>query len=152
MDFRKIACCTDFSKHADAAFEKALELTRKYGAKLYVVHVLPPLISPMLTEVERLVTEEPEVLLSRLRERMEGYYKKRLAEGIDHELVVLSGHVSSEIFRFLEEKCIDLVVVGSYGLSGMGLVLFGSVTNRVARHAPCSVMIVRDKKGAGVKD
>ena len=37
----------------------------------------------------------------------------------------------------------DLVVLGSYGLTGMGLVIFGSVAKRVARKAPCSVMIAR---------
>jgi universal stress protein A len=35
------------------------------------------------------------------------------------------------------------VVMGSYGLSGMGLVVFGSVAKRITHKAPCSVMIVR---------
>jgi universal stress protein A len=38
-------------------------------------------------------------------------------------------------------------VVGAFGLSGMGLVLFGSVAKRISHKAPCSVMIVRRKKG-----
>ena len=44
---------------------------------------------------------------------------------------------------FIEEKKIELVILGAYGLSGMGLVVFGSVAKRVAHKAPCSVMIVR---------
>jgi universal stress protein A len=150
MALQAIACCTDFSGHAHAAFEHALDLADKYEAKLYVIHVLPPAINPLLTEVERLASEEPELLLSRLQAKMQEEYEDRIGGDVDHELVVLSGHVSSEIIRFLKEKSIDLVLMGSYGLSGMGLVLFGSVAKRVTRNAPCSVMIVREKEsGAG---
>jgi universal stress protein A len=51
--------------------------------------------------------------------------------------------VSSEILHYLEVEEIDLVIVGAYGLSGMELVLFGSVAKRIAHKAGCSVMIVR---------
>ena len=146
MDIRTIACCTDFSDHAHAAFDQALDLAKKYKAKLFVIHVLPPAIHPLLTEVERLASEEPELLFSRLQEKMQEEYEDRLSDDVEHELIVLTGHISSEIIRFLEEKGIDLAVMGSYGLSGMGLVLFGSVAKRVTRNAPCSVMIVREPK------
>ena len=146
MDIKTIVCCTDFSDHAHEAFDQALDLARKYKAKLFIIHVLPPVIHPLLTEVERLASEEPELLFSRLQEKMQQEYEDHLSDDIEHELIVLTGHVSSEILRFLEEKSIDLVVMGSYGLSGMGLVLFGSVAKRVTRNAPCSVMIVRGKK------
>ncbi len=146
MTIQSIVCCTDFSENAHAAFEHALDLARKYGARLYVLHVLPPAIHPLLTEVERLASEEPELLLSRLQEKMQEEYEDRIGGDVAHNLVVLTGHVSSEILRFLEENSIDVVVMGSYGLSGMGLVLFGSVAKRVARNAHCSVMIVRKKK------
>ena len=146
MVIQSIACCTDFSEHAHAAFEHALDLARKYAAKLYVIHVLPPAINPLLTEVERLASEEPELLLSKLQAKMQEEYEDRIGGDIDHELIVLSGHVSSEIIRFVKEKSIDLVVMGSYGLSGMGLVLFGSVAKRVTRNASCSVMIVRKRE------
>ena len=65
---------------------------------------------------------------------------------VDGELVVRHGHVSTEIIRFIEETDSDLAVVGAFGLSGMGLVLFGSVAKRISHKAPCSVMIVRSKK------
>ena len=42
---------------------------------------------------------------------------------------------------------IDLVVMGAYGFTGMGLVIFGSVAKRISHKAPCSVMIVRERKG-----
>ncbi|MBC2743646.1 MAG: universal stress protein [Desulfosarcina sp.] len=147
MAVNQIVVCTDFSDHAEVAFQTALDLTQRYHAKLYVVHVLPPVINPMLTDTDMILPEHPdENLVVSLNERMQEVYGNRIPEAVDCELVVRDGHVSTEIIRFIEETDADLVVVGAFGLSGMGLVLFGSVAKRISHKAPCSVMIVRSKK------
>ena len=149
MPIKKIVCCTDFSRNAEKAFVEALEMAEKYSAKLFVLHVLPPAINPLVTDTEWVVPAEPEKsLILTIEERMQKEYGARVGDKTDFELVVRDGHVSTEILRFVEENAIDLVVMGSYGLSGAGLVFFGSVAKRVAHKAPCSVMIVRfgDKK------
>jgi len=146
MAIEKIACCTDFSENAEAAFVTALDMAEKYQAKLFVIHVLPPVINPISTDIEWALPDAPEQksLILSLEERMQQDYGSRLKKDIDCELIVLNGHVSSEIITFLKDNSVDLVVVGSYGMSGMGLVVFGSVSRRVAHKAPCSVMIVRN--------
>jgi universal stress protein A len=147
MGINQIVCCSDFSDHAEAAFQTALDLAQRYHAKLYVIHVLPPVVNPMLTDADVMMPEHPdESLVVSLNERMQEVYGSRIPETVDVELVVRDGHVSTEIIRFIEETDADLAVVGAFGLSGMGLVLFGSVAKRVSHKAPCSVMIVRDKK------
>ncbi len=147
MGVNQIVCCSDFSDHAEAAFQTALDLAQRYSAKLYVVHVLPPVVNPMLTDADLMLPEHPdENLVVSLNERMQEVYGSRIPETVDVELVVRDGHVSTEIIRFIEETDADLAVVGAFGLSGMGLVLFGSVAKRVSHKAPCSVMIVRSKK------
>lgn len=94
-----------------------------------------------------MMPERPdENLVVSLNERMQEVYGNRIPETLDVELVVRDGHVSTEILRFIEETDADLAVVGAFGLSGMGLVLFGSVAKRISHKAPCSVMIVRNKK------
>ena len=147
MTIERIACCTDFSGNAELAFGEALEMAEKYSATLFILHVLPPVINPLLTDTEWVVPAEPEKsLLLAVEDRMQKVYGERARDTIKCEMVVRDGHVSTEILRFLEENAIDLVVMGSYGLSGAGLVLFGSVAKRVAHKAPCSVMIVRSSK------
>ena len=147
MPIKRIVCCTDFSENAETAFSTALEMAEKYSAKLFVLHVLPPLINPLLTDMEWVMPAPPEKsLIVGIEERMEKEYGAKVGEKMEFELVVRDGHVSTEILRFLEEKAIDVVVMGSYGLSGAGLVLFGSVAKRVAHKAPCSVMIVRSRE------
>ena len=147
MGVNQIVCCSDFSDHAEVAFQTALDLSQRYNAKLYVVHVLPPVVNPMLTDTELMLPEYPDENLGvSLNERMQEVYGNRIPEKVDFELVVRDGHVSTEIIRFIEETDADLAVVGAFGLSGMGLVLFGSVAKRISHKAPCSVMIVRNKK------
>jgi universal stress protein A len=146
MTVRRIACCVDFSENARAAFETSLELAAKFAAKLYVIHVLPPVVNPLLPETDWIMPEEPKkALIIKLEEKIEEEYGSKVGENIDYEFLVLDGHVSSEIIRFIEARDIDLAVLGSYGASGMGLVLFGSVANRIAHKAPCSTLIVRHK-------
>lgn len=147
MTFKKIACCVDFSDNAEAAFRAAMEMAKQNSAKLSVVHVVSPVPDPILLDAEW--THPPqgpkETLISRVEEKIRQTYGKRINEGIESELVVLDGHISSEILNFIEENDVDLVVLGSYGSSGMGLVIFGSVAKRVSHRAHCSVMIVREK-------
>ncbi len=146
MSMRKIACCVDFSENAKAAFEKASELAGKYQAKLFILHVLPRVFNPVLPDTEYVFPEQPkDALIIKVEQRIQQEYAPLAGEEVDSRIVVLDGHISSEIIRFLKDEDIDLVVLGSYGASGMGMVLFGSVANRVSHNAPCSVMIVRHK-------
>jgi universal stress protein A len=146
MAEKQIACCVDFSQNADAAFVTAFEMAEKYLAKLLVIHVLPLVINPILT-AEWVLPEEPkDNIIIELEKRMQKEYGDRVGDKVDYQLIVLDGHVSTEILTFLNENPVDIVVVGSYGLTGMGLVFFGSVAKRISYKAPCSVMIVRDRE------
>ena len=144
MKVKKIACCTDFSENAQSAFKEALEMAVKYGAELHVVHVLPTEINPTVSGTIRVLPSDTQkALIPELEKQMAEEYGKQLAGKVDCKIVVLKGHVSTEIVNYLKKEKIGLVVVGSFGLSGIGLVVFGSVAKRVSHHAPCSVLIVR---------
>lgn len=144
MPIDKIACCVDFSENANIAFDAAVEMADKFGARLYILHVVPPEVNPIMADtLLKSQSEDQASLILKIESRMQEEYGDRVGENRDYELVVLDGHVSTEILRYLTENEIDLVVVGAYGLTGMGLVVFGSVAKRISHKAPCSVMIVR---------
>jgi universal stress protein A len=144
MPIKKIAVCTDFSENANAAFTKSLEMARTFKAKLFILHVIPPVVNPVFSDFDTVTYAHPDKsMLLKAEERMTEDYSAMIEEDLDHELVLLDGHVSTEILNFLEKKSIDLVLTGAYGLTGMGLVVFGSVAKRISHKAPCSVMIVR---------
>jgi len=147
MSIKQIAVCTDFSDNSEKAFVTALEIAGQHKAKLVVLHVMPPIVNPVYTDFDSIAMSEPEKsIILELEERMEQAYGARIGESVHYELTVLDGHVSTSIIKFLEENSIDLVVLGAFGLSGMGLVIFGSVAKRVSHKAPCSVMIVRERE------
>ncbi len=149
MQMDKIACCVDFSDNANVAFDAAVEMAQKFGARLYIIHVVPPEVNPIMADsLLKSPSEDQASLILKIEARMQEEYGVRVGEDKDYDLVVLDGHVSTEILQYLSENEIDLVVVGAYGLTGMGLVVFGSVAKRISHKAPCSVMIVRSGEKA----
>ncbi|MFO7963565.1 MAG: universal stress protein [Desulfobacterales bacterium] len=147
MAIEHIVCCTDFSENALTAFDMALEMAEKYRARLTVLHVVPVPTNPLMVESEWVFPDRPnEAITLKIQKRMEEDYAGRIPAHITHSLVIRDGHVSSEILQYLQENQVDLVVVGSYGLTGMELVVFGSVAKRIAHKAPCSVLVARHSR------
>ena len=56
------------------------------------------------------------------------------------------GYAAEEIIKAAHRFRADLIVMGSRGLTGVKRTLLGSVSSRVARHAPCSVLVVREAR------
>lgn len=147
--FKDIAFCTDFSNHADEAFTVAKDLAWHYGATLHIVHVMvnfsvsPPLHTTyMPIEYDPKFVEEVTVAAT---EAIQSRYIANLKEKQPHQVHLLSGYSSTEILRLAKEIPLDLIVMGSHGLTGLAHVLFGSTADRVVRKAPCSVLTVRPK-------
>jgi nucleotide-binding universal stress UspA family protein len=59
------------------------------------------------------------------------------------EPMLLDGHPADELLRAIEQVHPDLVVVGSRGLGSVRRFLLGSVSERLAKHAHCSVLVTR---------
>lgn len=141
--FTHIVCCSDFSDHADRAFLAALEQARLDGARMTLLHVVSP-GTPILPGdparlSQRLADEE---IVKRLRVYMEERYLSRV-QGVATSIALRRGYPSEEILDHLKGARADLVVLGSQGLHGVGLVLLGSVAERVSRRSSCCCLVVR---------
>jgi len=144
MIINKILCCVDFSSNANKAFKTSIDLADKYSAELHLMHVVPLVINPLITEIDVALPEESsKALVKMLEDQMIEEYCTRIKDSINFVISVKNGHVSSEILNYLKNENIDLVILGACGLSGVELVLFGSVAKRIVHKSPCSVMIVR---------
>jgi len=64
-------------------------------------------------------------------------------QGVTVTTTVVTGHPAHELIRAAEDTGADLIVLGHSGHSAIWGILLGTVTERVSRHAPCSVLIVR---------
>lgn len=74
-----------------------------------------------------------------LRETLHALSKKKLGVAP----LLTHGHAAEEILKAAKRSRADVIVVGSKGLTGLKCFLLGSVADKVARHAPCSVLVVR---------
>ncbi len=144
---KNIAFCTDFSDNADRAFLIAKDLAWRYGAVLHIVHVMVNFsVSPPIHATYMPIEYDPsfvEQVTEAARETIQTRYVSQLKEKQPFEIHLLSGYSASEIIRAAKESTIDLIVMGSHGLTGIAHVLFGSTADRVVRKAPCSVLTVR---------
>jgi nucleotide-binding universal stress UspA family protein len=153
LAYKNILYCTDFSEDSDLACINAVDLARKYGAKLYVLHVLH---SPyhIRRDIVDEYTPEPQTqtvssdVLDKARKDLEKKYGNRMENLKDHELIALEGVPFVEIIRFAKNKEIDLIVMGAMGKSEIDRQSFGSTVENVARRAHCPVMAVRNPETA----
>ncbi len=148
--FKNIAFCTDFSENADQAFLVARDLATQFGATLNIIHVMVSFsLSPPVHATYMPIEYDPnfvEEVTQAAQNSINEKYLNKVSEGVQCQVHLLSGYAATEILRVVEEQKIDLIVMGSHGLTGLAHVLFGSTADRVVRRAPCSVLTVRFDK------
>ena len=148
--FKRIGFCTDFSENSDQAFEVVREMAVKFGAEIEIMHVTVDLAhTPPVHDTYMPVEYNPgfaEEISKAAMDAIGEKYVNRLPNGVFHHETVVSGYPATEILRLAEERGIDLLVMGSHGLTGLAHVLFGSTAERIVRRAGCSVLTVRLKK------
>jgi nucleotide-binding universal stress UspA family protein len=81
--------------------------------------------------------QDSEKLLEATAARVEGWTSQV-------DTLLLDGHPADELLRAIDKAHPDVVVVGSRGLGTVRRWLLGSVSERIAAHARCSVLIVRE--------
>jgi nucleotide-binding universal stress UspA family protein len=139
VSIKNILYATDFSRYSDAALPFALSIARKYGSKLFAVHVVAssPLANAApvqaLQELAAQAVREAHQTMERVQYRW---------STVPHETLVRRGDIWKELGKLIEEKAIDLVVCGTHGRTGVSKLLMGSVAEDIYRHAPCPVLTI----------
>ncbi|KAG1663424.1 Universal stress protein A 1 [Nymphon striatum] len=146
--YRHVLVATDFSKYADAALKKALELAKPFSAKVSLVHAAETLSAELYPSIGELAVpvlinnpEQEEKHLARIKKQMEDHIEKHGYADNNIDVQVLSGHRVDEIVEYASKNNVDLIVMGSHGRRGLAR-LVGSSTNGVIHHAPCDVLTV----------
>jgi len=152
MKVERILFPTDFSEGSIHALHYAVDLKKHYNATLYILHVVfditkaagvhVPHVSygEIYKEMNQWATAEMEKCCIEETRGLENI-EKRVVQGIPWE----------EIVRFADDEKMDMIVMGTYGRSGIERLIFGNTAERVVRRAPCPVLTVkvpahRDKK------
>jgi len=122
IHIKKVMVPVDFSEASKKGVNYGLSLALEFEARLVLANIVPYDSLAYLTAKAHLL----DLIPAELRERL------------DFELIVKSGDVRRELLGIVEEKEIDLVVIGSRGRSHVQRLLLGSVTERMLRklHVP----------------
>jgi nucleotide-binding universal stress UspA family protein len=137
---KNILFATDFEVSASRALPFAVALAKRYGAKLYAVHVIPPeayaLGSP--ESVDRVLAEARDFA---------GYTLNQLlvplrSQGLSCNALLGEGKVTEVIEEFVQKRAADLLVVGTSSRMGLGKMFLGSVAEELIRDSPCPVLTV----------
>lgn len=143
MAFRKILFAVDCEPVATHAAEVGVEIARTLGAEIALIHVVDTTIdvgAEAWTNTELLGVAE---LQGR---NLLADYRQKLALPGSALAIVAAGSPADEIVKAAREWPADLIVIGSHGRSGLQRALLGSVAEAVTRHAPCPVLVVREKE------
>jgi nucleotide-binding universal stress UspA family protein len=139
--YRAILLPIDFSRGSHAAAELAVRMARADGATLHVAHVFQEIVPPYFSAFGDAFQWDPE-----LRGRCERAMDELMQEhGIDPGKVVKhvrEGRVSSTLVELARKNQVDLIVMGTRGLSGISHFLLGSVAEKVVRKAGPPVLTV----------
>lgn len=145
IDLKRILVPTDFSKYSHTALGYAAALAEKFGAELYLLHVVQNvgLLIPDMVNVVPPIMPSNEQMTAAVRDALDRVIKENKLEQFKTKPEVRLGTPFYEIIQFAKETNIDLIVIGTHGHSGLAHVLMGSVTEKVVRKAPCPVLTVR---------
>ena len=138
ISLKNILYATDFSPAAAAALPYVKGLSRQYEATVHAVHVrIPatyPIVGPeMMPQVIEAAEEQAKFEAQQLHEML---------AGIPHDVTVTEGVLWPTITDIVQEKKVDLIVIGTRGRTGVGRALLGSVAEEIFRRAPCPVLTV----------
>jgi len=96
---------------------------------------------PVLSPAEQKAAWDAE--LAEAREELVATAKVLTNSHVEH--LVEEGEAADAICRVADRLRVDVIIVGSHGRTGLGRLLLGSVSEHVVRHAPCPVLVVRDR-------
>jgi len=140
MTAKTILFPTDFSTASDAALVHAEVLARQSDARLLILHIEEP---PLAYGGGELYYGLPEPSSERILQMLEDVRPSDPTLPFEHRLVM--GDPAAEIVAVAQAEQAELVVMGTHGRTGFSRLLMGSVAESVVRHAPCPVLIYRER-------
>ena len=151
-EIKKILYATDLSKNSSYAFYYAINLARKFDAKITILHAIEPIplyaeayAASMIERVEKQDREKAiehiQKLLQEFCQKMEGQIGAPCLTLVSKSLVLI-GHPVEEILRVAEEEACDTIVLGSHGKGFLKQTFLGSVSSTLLHRSRKPVLIV----------
>jgi universal stress protein E len=139
-----ILCPVDRSPAARRALQNAIRLAKRFEATLTVLRIsesIPVIYAQMMPPDGTARFPKPQLMESELNALVHEFD----VAGIDVRQQVREGIPHTEILSAASDLECDLIVMGTEGMSNQPRTLVGSVTKKVTRAMPCSIVTVNDE-------
>jgi nucleotide-binding universal stress UspA family protein len=142
---RRLLVPVDFSDSSLRALRHAVGLAAESRGLLTIVHVVPADYG--LLGIGRKEFRDLDKSLQRqAANRLSALASANVPRNVPANLEVRLGRPAEEIVAATTESKCDLIVMSTHGVTGLDRYLIGSVAERVARLAPCPVILMRPGK------
>ena len=147
-----ILFCTDFSEHADTAFDHAMDQAKKYNANLHLFHVIMP---PDPCGRSNSTTSDPASASpgaadseADLVQQAIGALKLKYSQFLNdslrgYEYVVKIGSPDVEVVRYAKQNHIDMIIMGALGIPEKDRATRIRTAANVSKFAPCQVVVIQ---------
>jgi len=162
---KKILYATDLSKNSAYAFQYALDVAQKSGARIVILHAIEP-IPPMVRHYvkgfadeirwEEKVKYEQETAIEEIRRRLQVFCDREARKCLPcvdliSATLVRPGHPVEEILKAAEEEACDILILGTHGKGFLKQTFLGSVARSVLDRTRKPVFIIPLPDGGPVE-
>jgi nucleotide-binding universal stress UspA family protein len=143
----KILVPLDGSELAQRSLDPALSIARRSGREVIILSV-PTYKTVLVPGTAGLGQVLPDDSLDLVNRDQTLAYLARIKEtkqeqDLAIQTIVMEGDVAGNIVDLAANEEVDLIVMTTHGYSGFTRWMMGSITERVLRHAPCPVLVIR---------
>jgi nucleotide-binding universal stress UspA family protein len=136
----KILVPMDFSGESMKALRYALGFAGQFGSRIVLAHVVEPMVYP---PEAGFIPLDPSHLVKAAKRRLVAIARESVPANRLGGTRVTLGNPPREIAALAGRLKANLIVLSTHGYTGLQHVLLGSTAERVVRHAPCPVLVVR---------
>ena len=135
----------DFSEESRKALRYAVPFAHQFGAKLTLLYVVEAVAFPDFAYYP-LAMEDDKAVKAAESELKVLCAKEKIDPALIEKTLVRVGKSYEEIVGAARGLKVDLIIIATHGYGGMKHLLLGSTAERVVRHAPCPVLVVRERE------
>jgi universal stress protein A len=139
LKLKSILVPIDFSRISQKALDYALPLAKQFGATITLLHAIEP--PPYSVDLAYLPKDG--FPIGPMKKELDALAKRTIEPALLNEAIVQVGAAFEVITNVARDSEVDLIVITTHGHTGLKHVFMGSTAERVVRHAPCPVLVVR---------
>jgi universal stress protein A len=145
-DIKRILVVSRVTKYCVKAVHYGVSLSRKYGAELFVLHVVhDPLMFGAWNLPKPSLEEDYRKEIKKTKEDLDAIINSEKGKGLSVHEIIKEGDPTKEIFSAIKENKIDLVILLTHEEWRLEHFLFGRSNEEIIRKIPCSVLLVKQE-------